>query len=228
MEKIMHLALPPLPYEIDALDPIISEATLRLHYAGHHAGYLGKLRELVDKSELRNESLEGIVRWSAERRGGDSRAAAIFNNAAQAWNHAFYWRSLRSPGGAGPGPLIAPALESAFGSHEAFVERFTRAATGHFGSGWAWLVLDDGELRIVTTSNADTPICSGQSPLLVIDVWEHAYYLDYQNRRAAHVARVADSLLDWDFAESNYRKALAAQGFSTAAGTGWLAVPALY
>src|SRR5687767_6918315 len=115
----MHLALPPPPYEVDALDPVISQATLRLHYARHHAGYLEKLRALVDKSELRDESLEGIVRRSAERRSADGAAAAIFNNAAQAWNHSFYWRSLRPPGGPAPGRLIASRIESAFGSHEA-------------------------------------------------------------------------------------------------------------
>ena len=203
----MHLALPPLPYEIDELDPVISEATLRLHHGRHHAGYLDKLHSLVDKSELRDESLEDIIRWSDERRRDDTAAAAIFNNAAQAWNHAFYWRSLRPPGGPPPGLLIASAIESTFGNHEAFVEKLTSAATSHFGSGWAWLVVDRGALRIVTTSNAETPICNGQSPLLAIDVWEHAYYLDYQNQRAAHVAAVVGSLLNWDFAESNYRQA---------------------
>lgn len=217
----MHLALPPLPYETDALDPVISETTLRLHHGRHHAGYLEKLRGLVDKSELRDGSLEDIIRWSDKRRCDDTAAAAIFNNAAQAWNHAFYWRSLRPSGGPAPGPLITAHIESAFGNHEAFVEKLTSAATTHFGSGWAWLVVDGGTLRIVTTSNADTPICSGQSPLLAIDVWEHAYYLDYQNRRAAHVAAVVDSLLDWDFAESNFRRALpstAAERFPTAGG----------
>jgi Fe-Mn family superoxide dismutase len=202
----MTIELPDLPYAYDALAPVISETTLRTHHGKHHRGYVDKLNALVRGTRLAGNSLEAIVRRADRRRAADPKMVAVFNNAAQAWNHAFYWRSLRPKGGRGPQGALAARIESDFGSYQSFAESFKAAAVGHFGSGWAWLVLDQDILKIVTTPNADTPIVHGQAPLLVIDVWEHAYYLDYQERRAAYAAGVVDQLLDWDFAERNFER----------------------
>ncbi len=203
----MNHELPPLPYEYHALEPVISASTLERHHRKHHAGYLAKVRALIAESEVAHDTLEGVVKWSAARRAISPEAGALFNNAAQAWNHGFYWRSLRPPGQAIRDGTLARRIKAQFGGKHAFAEEFKAAATAHFGSGWAWLVAEAGELRIVTTGNAETPIAGTAAPLLVIDVWEHAYYLDYQERRAAHVEAVVDQLLDWDFAERNYREA---------------------
>lgn len=200
----MSIELPDLPYAYNALEPQISGTTLRTHHGKHHRGYVDKLNALVRDTDLAGATLEAIVTRSARRR---TAATSIFNNAAQAWNHAFYWDSLRPQGGDGPREALAARLALDFGSHGGFAEAFKSAATGHFGSGWAWLVLERGILKIVTTSNADTPILHRQAPLLVIDVWEHAYYLDHQERRAAYVAGVVDNLLNWEFAERNLRRA---------------------
>jgi Fe-Mn family superoxide dismutase len=202
----MPIELPDLAYAYDALAPVISEATLRTHHGKHHRGYVDKLNGLVRDTRLTGGSLEAIVRRADRRRAIDPAMVAVFNNAAQAWNHAFYWRSLRPGGGPGPQGALAARIESDFGSYQAFAESFKAAAIGHFGSGWAWLVLDQEILKIVTTPNADTPIAHGQAPLLVIDVWEHAYYLDYRERRAGYVAGVVDRLLDWDFAARNFER----------------------
>ena len=185
----MPVELPPLPYPLEALEPHISARTLATHHGKHHRAYVDKTNALAGENA---GSLEEIV----VRAAGDAAKQALFNNAAQAWNHAFYWRSLR-PQARRPaqGPLADPALP----------EKLKAAAKNHFGSGWAWLVRDGGELKVVTTGNADTPLVRGQVPLLVIDVWEHAYYLDHQERRAAYVDAVVDHLLNWEFAEENLR-----------------------
>ena len=195
----MSIALPPLPYDYHALEPVISAATLKLHHGAHHRGYVDKLNAAVRGTELEGLALEEVV-----RRAALSGASAVFNNAAQAWNHAFFWRSLRPKAKAGaPAGALAARLASEFGGYGRFADAFKIAALGVFGSGWAWLVEQAGALKIVTTSNADTPIVHRQRPLLVIDVWEHAYYLDHQNRRDAYVSGVVDHLLDWDFAQRN-------------------------
>lgn len=201
----MTIELPNLPYAYDALEPFISDATLRTHHGKHHRGYVDKLNALIRNTDLADSPLETIVKQSARRSAADPRATPIFNNAAQAWNHSFYWRSLRSRGGPAPQGKLAALIASGFGSHAGFAEALKSAATSHFGSGWAWLVMGCGALSIVTTVNADTPIVRGQTPLLVIDVWEHSYYLDHQERRGAYVAGVVDHLLDWDFAARNLK-----------------------
>ena len=200
----MTIELPGLPYSYDALAPVISEATLRTHHGKHHRAYVDKTNALIRDTDLASGTLETIVKQCAQRAASNAAMRPLFNNAAQAWNHAFYWRSLRPNGGSGPQGALAARIKSDFGSDQTFAEAFKSAAVGHFGSGWAWMLLDGGLLKIVTTSNADTPIVRGQVPLLVIDVWEHAYYLDHQERRAAYVAGVVDKLLDWDFAASNF------------------------
>ena len=179
------IALPPLPYDYDALEPFISAATMKLHHGAHHGGYVERLNALISGSPLEGATLEEIVRRSAP--GG------IFNNAAQSWNHAFFWRSLRPVRGAPPAKTRLAR----------FADGLKSAATGLFGSGWVWLVEDGGTLKVTATANADTPIVHGQKPLLAIDVWEHAYYLDRQNRRDLYVAAVVDHLLDWESAERN-------------------------
>jgi Fe-Mn family superoxide dismutase len=194
----MAITLPDLPYDYDALHPVISAATMKLHHGAHHRGYVDKLNALIKGTDLADASLESIV----ERSSG-----AIFNNAAQAWNHAFYWRSLRPkvPHGAPQGALAA-RIDADFGGHQRFRELFKAAAMGVFGSGWVWLVDAGGKLEIKPTANADTPIAHGEQPLLVLDVWEHAYYLDYQSRRLAYVEGAVDLLLDWEFAERNFAR----------------------
>jgi Fe-Mn family superoxide dismutase len=201
----MPVLLAPLPYALDALEPIISAETLEVHHGRHHRGYVERLNAAILGTELEPLPLEAIVRRSARGRT-TARRATIFNNAAQAWNHEFYWQSLRPRGGKEPAGELAERIARDFGSHEAFTTAFKLAAIGVFGSGWAWLTADRGKLRIATTANADTPIAHGRHPLLVLDVWEHAYYLDHHERRAAHVAAVVDHLLDWDFAERNLRR----------------------
>jgi Fe-Mn family superoxide dismutase len=193
--------LPKLPYAEDALAPVISARTISVHYGKHHAAYVKTLNELVAGTPYEALSLDDIV----VRAAGDKDAAAkkIFNNAAQAWNHEFYWHSMTPKVGA-PTGKVKEALEKSFGDLAGFKKAFAQAAGGHFGSGWAWLVKGkDGALRIETTANADTPIARGGTPLLVAVVWGHAYYLDYQNRRADHLAAWLDKLVNWRFAEKN-------------------------
>lgn len=194
----MPLSLPRLPYAYDALEPHISRATLEVHYDKHHRAYVEKAKGLAKEAHLSDTALEQIVRYTARKDGHQ----ALFQNAAQAWNHEFYWNSMR-PGGSKPTDGLARRIATDFGGFDAFVEKFTAAATGQFGSGWAWLVLDGDTLAITRTSNADTPIAHGQVPLLTLDVWEHAYYLDYQNRRPDYVKAVVHNLLDWSFAHRN-------------------------
>ena len=197
----MALTLPDLPYDYDALEPVISSATLKLHHGAHHRGYVDKLNALVKD----DSSLEAIVRRAAARAKSDAGASAIFNNAAQAWNHSFYWNSLRPKGvGTGPKGRLAERIKADFGSPQKLAAALKAASLGVFGSGWTWLVLAGGELCVTCTANADSPIAHGQTPLLVLDIWEHAYYLDYQSRRAEYVSGVVDHLLNWEFAEKNF------------------------
>lgn len=190
----MAFELPALPYEKTALEPHISEETLNYHYGKHHQTYVTKLNGLVEGTDLASKSLEDIIKTSS---GG------VFNNAAQIWNHTFYWNSM-TPKGGEPTGKIKSALDDSFGGLDAFKAAFKAAAVGQFGSGWAWLVKGaDGKLKIETTANADTPIAHGGTPLLVADVWEHAYYLDFQNRRPDHIQAWLDKLANWSFAEKN-------------------------
>jgi Fe-Mn family superoxide dismutase len=193
-----HL-LPPLPYGEAALEPLISARTIGFHYGKHHRGYVDNLNKLAAGTEFAGLSLVDVVTRSA----GRPESAAIFNNAAQVWNHTFYWRGLKPNGGGDPPAALKEKMVAAFGSVDACRKELAAAAVSQFGSGWAWLVLAGSGLKVVKTGNADTPLTTGVKPLLTIDVWEHAYYLDYQNRRADHVAAVIDKLLDWDFALQN-------------------------
>ncbi len=196
MEIFMAFTLPPLPYAMDALAPHISRETLEYHYGKHHNAYVTNLNKLIADTEFADLSLEEIIKQST---GG------IFNNAAQTWNHTFYWHCLSPNGGGEPKDQLADAIVKAFGSFDAFKEKFTQAAITTFGSGWAWLAQDDaGELQIISTSNADTPMAKGKKALLTCDVWEHAYYIDYRNARPDYV-NAFWSLVNWDFVASNLR-----------------------
>ena len=188
--------LEPLPYGESELEQYVSALTVSFHYGKHHSGYVGRVKDLVRGTPLEGRPLEDIIRVTV----GRADQAAVFNNAAQAWNHAFFWKSMKPGGGGQPAGRLAELLASQFGSFAAFRTEFEKAAVGVFGSGWAWLVQDGGTLRIVTTANADTPLAHGQKPLLTLDVWEHAYYLDYQNRRRDFVNAWLDHLANWDFA----------------------------
>jgi Fe-Mn family superoxide dismutase len=193
------VSLPPLPYAQGALAPVISENTISFHYGKHHLAYVNNTNKLIAGTDLENASLEEIVRKSA----GRPERSALFNNAAQVYNHNFYWDSMSPAGGGEPKGRIAEMLRESFGSYAKFVEAFADAAATQFGSGWAWLVQEGGRLRVIKTANADTPITMGLRPLVTIDVWEHAYYLDYQNRRADYIRAFIDKLLNWSFAEKN-------------------------
>ena len=197
-----RFTLPRLPYAEDALAPVISAQTIALHHGKHHKNYVDTLNNLLVDTEFGDESLEDIIANTVDKPD----RAAIFNNAAQAWNHTFYWHSLTPKSAGRPRGELADKITAAFGSYESFKKELAGAATGLFGSGWAWLVLDGSTLRIVRTRNAEVPFTKGQIPLLTIDVWEHAYYLDYQNRRADYVKALIDKLLCWDFATSNLQK----------------------
>jgi Fe-Mn family superoxide dismutase len=194
---------PPLPYPEDALAPYLSGRTLSFHYGKHHRGYVEKLNEIVKGTYLANFSLSEIIKTTA----GDEKRSAIFNNAAQVRNHTFYWKCMRPKGGGAPSGELAKKIEAAFGSFENFKKEFTEAAATQFGSGWAWLVLDGNSLKVIKSGNAFTPIAYGQTPLLTIDVWEHAYYLDYQNRRKDYIAAFLDNLVNWDFVAENLANA---------------------
>ena len=195
--------LAPLPYVDNALDPVISANTLGFHYGKHHRAYVDNLNKLVAGTELAALPLEQVIAATS----GKPERLGVYNNAAQAWNHAFYWRSLKPGGGGEPPAALKSRIEAAFGSVEACRKEIASAATTQFGSGWAWLVEDGGKLTVVKTANADTPLTKGQRPLLTIDVWEHAYYLDYQNRRADYVNAVLERLLNWEFALENLGRA---------------------
>lgn len=192
----MSIALPPLPYEKNALEPHISAETLMYHYEKHHNTYVVNLNKLITGTEFDTLSLEEIVKKST---GG------MFNNAAQVWNHTFYWHCLSPVGGGEPTGALLSAIQAAFGSFDAFKEQFTQTALTTFGSGWAWLAQDEhGQLKIVSTSNAGTPMTTGLTALLTCDVWEHAYYIDYRNMRADYV-KAFWSLVNWSFVESNFK-----------------------
>jgi len=215
----MPIDLPHLPYPYDALEPVVSARTLQTHHGKHHRAYVDKTNALVKGTDLAGLAFEPLVVESARRASANPAMTALFNNAAQAWNHAFYWNSLRPQGGRGPQGALGAPMRAAFGDPAGFAEAFKSAATGHFGSGWAWLVLDGTALKIVTTSNADSPIVHGQTPLLVVDVWEHAYYLDHQERRAEYVAGVVDQLLNWEFARQNFERAAGSASTAPAAAS---------
>jgi superoxide dismutase, Fe-Mn family len=190
-------SLPPLPYPEDALAPVISSTTIGFHYGKHHKAYVDNLNRLVAGSDLMGKSLEDVVKATA----ADPSRVAIFNNAAQDWNHTFYWNSMRPNGGGMPTGAIADRIKDSFGDYAKFREEFANAAITQFGSGWAWLVQgEDRKLKVVRTANADTPIARGAVCLLTCDVWEHAYYLDYQNRRPDYVNAWLDKLVNWEFA----------------------------
>jgi Fe-Mn family superoxide dismutase len=199
----MAFELPPLPYPKNALEPHISAQTFDFHYGKHHQAYVTNLNNLVKDTPLASQSLEEIIAATAK----DDSKVGVFNNAAQVWNHTFFWHSLSPNGGGAPSGALAEAITKAFGSLEKFKEEFKAAAVGQFGSGWAWLVVDAGTLKIVKTANAQTPITGSQKPLITVDVWEHAYYLDYQNRRPDFVQTFLDKLINWEFAAENFAKA---------------------
>ena len=188
--------LPPLPYDQDALAPYISAKTMLFHYGKHHQAYVDNLNKLVAGTKWANQPLENIIRESA----GAADQAALFNNAAQAWNHGFFWQSMKPAGGGKPTGRLLELIEKSFGSFDQFKADFTAAGVAQFGSGWVWLVQDGDTLKIVKTSNADTPLARGQKALLTCDVWEHAYYLDYQNRRKDFVQAFLEHLANWELA----------------------------
>jgi Fe-Mn family superoxide dismutase len=199
VEKTNLHVLPPLPYPENALEPVISARTIGFHYGKHHKGYVDTLNKLLAGTELASLSLEKLIAETA----GKADKVAIFNNAAQTWNHNFYWRSLRPKGGGEPPAALKQKIEASFGNVDACKRGLAMAATSEFGSGWAWLVQEAGKLKVVKTGNAETPLTGGVKRLLAIDVWEHAYYLDFQNRRADYVNAVLDKLIDWGFAGDN-------------------------
>ena len=199
----MTIELPDLPYAKDALAPYVSAQTLEFHHDKHHAAYVTNTNKFIAGTELADKSLEEIVRAAAA--APDKKA--LFNNAAQVWNHTFLWNSMAPNGGGKPTGELAERIEQDFKSYDAFAEAFSAAAVGQFGSGWAWLVLDGDALKIVGTANADTPLVHGKVPLLTCDVWEHAYYLDYQNRRPDYVKTFLANLVNWNFANANLKSA---------------------
>ncbi|MFO7709745.1 MAG: superoxide dismutase [Desulfobacterales bacterium] len=197
------IVLPMLPYPENALEPVISARTIGFHYGKHHAGYLNNTNRLIAGTEYAGMALENIVKATA----GKPDKIGLFNNAAQVWNHTFYWNSLTPRGGGKPPADLLKKIEASFGTLDACIKEFSNAALTQFASGWAWLVADGPRLKIVKTPNAETPLTQGLKPLLTIDVWEHAYYLDYQNRRADYVAAIMEKLVNWGFAAENLRPA---------------------
>jgi superoxide dismutase, Fe-Mn family len=195
--------LPPLPFAEGALAPVISANTLGFHYGKHHKAYVDNLNNLVKGTELESATLEAIIKATA----GKPDKAGIFNNAAQVWNHTFYWNCLKPNGGGKPTGKIAQMIDSDLGGYDKFRTDFAQTCVTQFGSGWGWLVAEGGKLKLSKTPNAENPMSKGQTALLTIDVWEHAYYLDYQNRRPDHVNAVIDKLLNWEFAAQNLTKA---------------------
>lgn len=195
----MSFTLPALPYALNALEPHITQRTLEFHHGKHHNAYVVNLNKLLEASDLSGKQLEDIIMASAK----DTSKAGIFNNAAQIWNHTFYWHSMKPNGGGMPTGAIAKKIDEDFGSYEKFVEEFKNAGATQFGSGWAWLVLDGGKLKVTKTPNADLPMAHGQKALLTMDVWEHAYYIDFQNRRPDYITTFLEKLVNWDFANAN-------------------------
>ena len=191
--------LPPLPYVENALDPVISARTVGIHYGKHHKTYVDNLNKMIADTELASLSLEEII----SKTTGQANKAGIFNNSAQIWNHTFYWNSLSQKGGGEPPLILKQKIESSFGNLDSCKKELAAAAMTQFGSGWAWLVMNGDKLEVTKTANAESPLSTGVKPLLVIDVWEHAYYLDYENRRIEYVNAVIEKLINWGFAEDN-------------------------
>ncbi len=201
----MSFELPDLPYPYDALEPYISSQTMHLHHDKHHQAYVTNLNNLIEGTDLEGKSLEDIIVtcWQDPAKEG------IFNNAGQHWNHTLFWRVMKKGGGGAPGGELQRRIEDAFGSFESFREKFKEAAVTVFGSGWGWLAVDGDELKVLKTPNGVNPIVHGMVPILGIDVWEHAYYLDYQNRRPEYVAAFLNHLVNWEVVEEELHKALA-------------------
>lgn len=197
----MAFELPPLPYPKDALEPHTSARTLEFHHDKHHQAYVTNLNNLTKDTPFASQSLEAIIRATAK----DESKIGVFNNAAQVWNHSFFWNCMKPKGGGKPAGEVAQAIDQAFGSFDKFKEEFKQAAVTQFGSGWAWLVRDGGKLKISKTPNAVNPLSQGQTALLTCDVWEHAYYLDFQNRRPDFVQTFLDHLVNWDFVAQNLK-----------------------
>ena len=192
----MKHALPALPYPLDALAPHCSKETLEFHHGKHHAAYVAKLNELVETTDMRDSPLEEVIKGST---------GVLFNNAAQVWNHTFFWSSMKPAGGGQPSGALAQAIDAKWGSHEGFKKAYQESATGNFGSGWTWLVKEpDGTVDIVNTRNADTPLTTENTALLVLDDWEHAYYIDYRNQRPKYVQAFLEYLANWTFAKKNF------------------------
>jgi len=198
----MPFELPTLPYGKNALAPHISENTINYHYGKHHQAYITNLNNLISGTDLADKSLEEIIKISAN----DKTKAGIFNNSAQVWNHTFYWHSMKPNGGGKPSGEVLKQIESDFGSYENFVTEFKNAGATQFGSGWAWLVLDSGKLKVIKTGNAETPLTTSAKPLMTMDVWEHAYYLDFQNARPTYIDTFLNHLVNWDFVNENLKK----------------------
>ncbi len=194
----MAFTLPALPYARDALAPHISENTLNYHYGKHHQAYVDNLNKLLDGTDDANSALEDVIRSAAGSKPG------VFNNAAQVWNHTFYWHSMKPGGGGEPTGAAADAIKDAFGDYAGFKKAFAEAGATQFGSGWAWLVAVDGKVEVRKTGNAETPVTDEKAtPLLTMDVWEHAYYLDFQNARPKYIETFLDNLVNWDFVNQN-------------------------
>ena len=198
----MAFELPPLPYPAKALQPHVSEQTLNFHHGKHHKAYVDALNKLVQDTPKARMTLDALIMESAK----DQKQVPIFNNAGQHWNHSFFWNSMKPQGGGKPGGDLAAAFEQSFGGFDRFKAEFKNAAAGQFGSGWAWLVADKNQLKVISTANADLPMTHGLRALLACDVWEHAYYLDYQNRRPDFVQAFLDHLVNWDFVAQNLTK----------------------
>lgn len=201
----MAFELPDLPYPYDALEPYISSQTMHLHHDKHHQAYVTNLNNLIEGTDLENRSLEDIIVSTYN----DPAKEGVFNNAGQHWNHCLFWRVMKKGGGGQPGGELLRRIEDAFGSFEAFREKFKEAAVTQFGSGWAWLAVDGDELKVLKTPNAVNPLVHGMVPILGLDVWEHAYYLDYQNRWPEYVAAFLNHLVNWETVEEELHKALA-------------------
>jgi len=197
-DQIMQSAL---PFAENALEPVISAKTIGFHYGKHHKAYVDNLNKLIAETEFEGLPLEEIIQKTADK----PEHTGIFNNAAQAWNHTFFWNSLSPDGGGKPSAVLMKKIEESFGSFDDFLKELTESAKTQFGSGWAWLVLDGNKLKVMKTANAETPLTMGVKPLLTIDVWEHAYYLDYQNKRPDYVADLLSKLINWEFAVNNMK-----------------------
>jgi Fe-Mn family superoxide dismutase len=200
----MAYQLPALPYDYTALEPHISKSTLEFHHDKHHAAYVNKYNAAIEGTAHANQAIEDVIKAIYN----DESKAGLFNNAAQAWNHSFYWNCMKPGGGGEPTGALADKIKADFGSFDKFKEELKNAAATQFGSGWAWLVLDNGTLKVTKTPNAVTPIATGQTPLLTIDVWEHAYYLDYQNKRPDYIDTFLNSLVNWDFVAEQLKAAM--------------------